>query len=82
MEQISCFVRNLICLPIVLYQVLLRPIMKPCCRFHPSCSHYALAAIKNFGVFKGGWLAMCRILRCHPWAKGGYDPVSPNEENH
>jgi putative membrane protein insertion efficiency factor len=81
MEQISCFLRNLICLPIVLYQVLLRPIMKPCCRFHPSCSHYTLAAIKNLGVFKGGWLAIRRILRCHPWAKGGYDPVSPNEEN-
>nr|WP_274519119.1 membrane protein insertion efficiency factor YidD [Legionella drozanskii] len=54
--------------------------MKPCCRYYPSCSQYALAAIKQFGIFKGLWLAVGRLLRCHPWARGGYDPVSPNEE--
>lgn len=80
MGQVNRFIRSLICLPIVLYQFLLRPIMKPCCRFYPSCSQYALAAITQFGVFKGLWLAIRRILRCHPWARGGYDPVSPNEE--
>lgn len=81
MEQVNRFIRNLTCLVIVLYQVLLRPIMKPCCRFHPSCSNYALTAIKNLGVFKGGWLTIRRLLRCHPWSAGGYDPVSPNKEN-
>ncbi|CDZ76168.1 Putative membrane protein insertion efficiency factor [Legionella massiliensis] len=80
MGQINRFIRNLICFPIVLYRLLLSPIIQPCCRYYPSCSQYALAAIKNYGVFKGGWLAVRRLLRCHPWAEGGYDPVSPNEE--
>lgn len=80
MGQINRFIRNLICLPIILYQLLLRPIMKPCCRYYPSCSQYALGAIKNYGILKGGWLTCCRLLRCHPWAAGGYDPVLPNEE--
>ncbi len=81
MDQINRFIRNLISLPIVLYQVLIKPIMKPCCRFHPSCSDYALAAIKDLGVFKGGWLVIRRLLKCNPFVKGGYDPVSPNKEN-
>ncbi|WP_456298572.1 membrane protein insertion efficiency factor YidD [Legionella clemsonensis] len=54
--------------------------MKPCCRYYPSCSQYALMAIKHFGVFKGVWLASRRLLRCHPWAAGGYDPILPNKE--
>ncbi|WP_200774240.1 membrane protein insertion efficiency factor YidD [Thermosyntropha lipolytica] len=48
---------------------------KPSCRFYPSCSNYALEAIEKYGAFKGGWLAFKRILRCHPWHPGGYDPV-------
>ncbi|KTC84723.1 MULTISPECIES: membrane protein insertion efficiency factor YidD [Legionella] len=80
MGQINRFIRSLICIPIVLYQFCISPIMKPCCRYYPSCSQYALAAIKQFGIFKGLWLAVGRLLRCHPWARGGYDPVSPNEE--
>ncbi|MBA2710910.1 MAG: membrane protein insertion efficiency factor YidD [Tatlockia sp.] len=82
MEQVSRFIRRLMCLPIVLYQVLLSPILTPSCRFYPSCSNYALTAIKDLGVLRGVWLAMRRLLRCNPWAKGGYDPVSPNKENH
>jgi putative membrane protein insertion efficiency factor len=80
MGQVNRFIRSLICIPIVLYRFILSPIMTPCCRYYPSCSQYALTAIKHFGVFKGGWLAIWRLLRCHPWAKGGYDPVLPNEE--
>ena len=80
MGQINRFICNLICVPIVLYRFLLRPIMKPCCRYYPSCSQYALTAIKHFGVFKGLWLSLRRVLRCHPWAAGGYDPVLPNKE--
>ncbi|KTD24080.1 MULTISPECIES: membrane protein insertion efficiency factor YidD [Legionella] len=82
MGQINQFMRSLICMPIFLYQRLLKPIMKPCCRFHPSCSDYSIEAIKQLGVFKGVWLTLCRLLRCHPLAKGGYDPVSPNKEKY
>nr|WP_242601623.1 membrane protein insertion efficiency factor YidD [Legionella rubrilucens] len=56
--------------------------MKPSCRFYPSCSQYALTAIRCFGVVKGIKLACCRLMRCHPWCDGGYDPVLPNEEKH
>ena len=54
--------------------------MPPCCRYYPSCSQYAFTAIKQYGALKGGWLAVRRLLRCHPWASGGYDPVSSNKE--
>ena len=47
----------------------------PCCRFVPTCSAYALEAVRRYGPFKGGWLALRRILRCHPFNPGGYDPV-------
>jgi uncharacterized protein len=83
MEQINHFLRKLICLPIRLYQQLIRPLMKSCCRFNPSCSDYALNAIIQLGIFKGGWLAFCRLLRCHPWAEGGEDPlVAKIKEKH
>lgn len=45
------------------------------CRFHPTCSEYAVGALKKFGLLKGGYMASRRILRCHPWNPGGYDPV-------
>lgn len=45
------------------------------CRFHPSCSHYAYGAIERFGIWKGLWLGSKRVLRCHPWNDGGFDPV-------
>lgn len=54
--------------------------MKPCCRFYPSCSTYALSAIDEYGVLKGIYLSCRRLLRCHPWCEGGYDPVLPNKE--
>lgn len=54
MGQINQFIRNLTCMPIFLYQRLLKPIMKPCCRFHPSCSDYSIEAIKQLGILKGG----------------------------
>ena len=47
----------------------------PCCRFTPSCSKYALTAIERYGAWKGGWMAVWRVLRCNPFSKGGYDPV-------
>jgi putative membrane protein insertion efficiency factor len=57
------------------YQLLLRPIMPSACRYAPSCSHYAMTALERHGALGGSWLALRRILRCHPWAAGGYDPV-------
>ena len=51
------------------------PMRQPCCRFVPTCSQYALEALEKYGAIKGGWLALKRILRCHPFCKGGYDPV-------
>lgn len=62
-----CFIRA--------YQRLISPLLGPRCRFHPSCSQYALEAIERHGVVKGGWLALRRIARCHPLNPGGHDPV-------
>lgn len=60
---------------IKLYQWVLSPVLGPKCRYTPSCSHYALEALKKYGPLKGGWLALKRISRCHPWGGHGYDPV-------
>ena len=80
MEQIIRIIRKISCLPIKMYQVLLSPLIMPCCRFYPSCSQYAVQAIMHYGVIKGLWLAIRRLFRCHPWCKGGYDPVLSDEE--
>jgi hypothetical protein len=60
---------------IKVYQVTLSRVLPPSCRFHPSCSEYALQALERYGVRQGGWLAVRRLLRCHPFHSGGYDPV-------
>jgi len=57
------------------YQKVLSPLMPPSCRFTPTCSNYAVGAIQRYGLMHGGWLALKRIARCHPWNPGGYDPV-------
>jgi uncharacterized protein len=57
------------------YQWTVSPLLGPACRFHPSCSQYALQAITRFGVLKGSGLALLRLARCHPWHPGGFDPV-------
>jgi putative membrane protein insertion efficiency factor len=57
------------------YQLLVSPIVPNCCRFAPSCSHYAVEALQCHGPIRGGYLAAARLLRCHPWARWGYDPV-------
>lgn len=60
------------------YQRRISPLKAPCCRFYPTCSSYALTAVERFGVLRGGWLALVRILRCNPFCAGGLDPV-PDE---
>ncbi|MCS7032166.1 MAG: membrane protein insertion efficiency factor YidD [Gloeomargarita sp. SKYG116] len=57
------------------YQRWISPLKPPSCRFYPTCSVYAYTAVERFGVWQGGWLAIRRLLRCHPFAQGGYDPV-------
>ena len=57
------------------YKVLLSPILPPSCRYNPTCSDYAVQAIQKYGPFKGGYLSVKRILKCHPWGGHGYDPV-------
>ena len=57
------------------YRRNISPLRKPCCRFIPTCSEYALEAVEKYGPWKGSWLALRRLLRCHPFCKGGYDPV-------
>ncbi|SMP44019.1 hypothetical protein SAMN06265222_1011058 [Neorhodopirellula lusitana] len=56
------------------YQTLISPMLGPNCRFTPTCSAYAIGAIQKHGVLRGGWAALRRISRCHPWNPGGYDP--------
>jgi putative membrane protein insertion efficiency factor len=58
-----------------IYQSSVSPSRPPACRFEPSCSHYAYEAISRYGTLKGSWLALRRLARCHPFSKGGYDPV-------
>lgn len=57
------------------YQRALSPLKPPSCRFYPTCSQYALEAVERHGPARGAWLAARRLLRCHPFCKGGYDPV-------
>ena len=58
-----------------LYQLTVSPLLGPRCRFYPSCSQYALEALRAHGALAGSWFALRRLLRCHPWHPGGYDPV-------
>lgn len=57
------------------YQKVLSPLNPPVCRFHPSCSEYARQAVERYGAVRGGWLAVRRLVRCHPFHPGGYDPI-------
>ncbi|MBP8814395.1 membrane protein insertion efficiency factor YidD [Laribacter hongkongensis] len=57
------------------YQLAISPWLPPRCRYQPTCSQYAIEAVQKHGAFKGGWLALRRIGRCHPWGSSGYDPV-------
>lgn len=70
---------RMLILPIRFYQLCISPMFPPVCRYTPTCSRYAVEAITIHGPFKGLWLAIKRILRCHPWGGSGYDPVPEKE---
>lgn len=57
------------------YKWAISPLLPPACRFVPTCSEYAMEAVERYGALRGGWMALARILRCHPFSHAGYDPV-------
>ncbi|QZT62901.1 membrane protein insertion efficiency factor YidD [Mycolicibacterium austroafricanum] len=66
---------------IQLYRHTISPLRLPTCRFTPTCSQYAVDAMTEFGLFRGGWLTLVRLLKCGPWHNGGWDPI-PDRESH
>ncbi|HEX7063962.1 MAG TPA: membrane protein insertion efficiency factor YidD [Bacillales bacterium] len=64
------------------YQKYISRLTPPSCRFYPTCSNYALEAVERFGVLKGSWLAVRRLVKCHPFHKGGVDPVPSGNHHH
>lgn len=75
MSIFSKIVRTLFLLPVYFYRACISPLTPPSCRYTPTCSQYMVEAVKKYGVFKGGWLGIKRLARCHPWGGSGYDPV-------
>jgi putative membrane protein insertion efficiency factor len=65
------------------YKRFISPMLPPACRFQPTCSEYAMEAVEHYGVLKGSWMAACRLARCNPWSRGGFDPVplEPQEKD-
>lgn len=68
-------VKKIFLLPVFFYRACISPLTPPSCRYTPTCSQYMIEAVNKYGVIKGGWLGIKRILRCHPWGGSGYDPV-------
>lgn len=66
---------RVLCALVAAYRLLVSPVLAPACRYAPTCSGYALEALRRHGAVRGSALALRRILRCHPWADGGFDPV-------
>lgn len=78
-KQIGKYLIFILTVPIIVlikfYQLIVSPLFPSSCRYTPTCSHYALEALRKYGLFKGGWFGLKRILKCHPWGGSGYDPV-------
>ena len=68
-------IRKIFIIPIILYQKIVSPLFPSSCRFTPTCSEYTKQAIIKYGFFKGSFLGIKRISKCHPWGKSGYDPI-------
>jgi len=75
MQSLKKILIEVIILPIKFYQRMISPWLPASCRYTPTCSEYAIEAIRKYGVIKGGWLGLKRISRCHPWGGHGHDPV-------
>jgi putative membrane protein insertion efficiency factor len=73
--SLNKLMKNTALILIKFYQIVISPHLPSACRYYPSCSSYAYKAIEEFGFLKGSWLAFKRIIRCHPFHPGGYDPV-------
>jgi hypothetical protein len=67
--------KYLLIVPIYLYRLFISPMLGNCCRFYPTCSEYSIEALKKHGLFKGLYLSIKRIAKCHPWHEGGIDPI-------
>lgn len=78
-DNILKFLSFCLKIPIKIYQWLLSPLFPNSCRYTPTCSHYSIEAIDEWGPFKGLWLGIKRVSRCHPWGDSGFDPVPPKE---
>ena len=78
-KQIYKAIIKLVTFPFIIvikiYQILISPLFPSSCRFAPTCSQYSLEALRKYGLFKGGWLGIKRISKCHPWGGSGHDPV-------
>ena len=74
-EQMKKLLTKILLLPIYFYKYSISPMLPPSCRYVPTCSEYAIEALKKYGPIKGVWLAIKRLSRCHPWGGHGYDPV-------
>ncbi|MCL2597966.1 MAG: membrane protein insertion efficiency factor YidD [Paludibacter sp.] len=75
MRHLKQIINNIILLPVFIYRAVISPLKPSTCRYTPTCSQYAIDAVRKYGIFKGGYLALRRLLRCHPWGGSGYDPV-------
>ena len=76
MRRARALFRGVLLAPLHLYRRVISPALGPHCRYHPSCSEYALEAVREHGVIRGGVLAAWRVMRCNPWSHGGVDPVA------
>ena len=75
MKYIGIFFKKIMILMIRFYQKFISPLLPATCRFYPTCSTYFIQALEKYGVIKGSYLGIKRILKCHPWHEGGYDPL-------
>ncbi len=75
MKRISKLLQHIVLLPVYFYRLFISPLKPPSCRYTPTCSSYAIDAVKKHGIFKGTWMATLRILSCNPWGGSGYDSV-------
>lgn len=75
LKKVISGIRSAFVFPIILYQRYISPAFPARCKYYPTCSQYALTAIKRYGIIVGGALALWRLLRCNPWSKGGFDYV-------